>query len=216
MSSSDFQKKLLKYTIVEIFLQAGFDRVAEQTLNILVDLMVRYISQAILQTKQLHTESPDAMLRQLFALNYSESEYENEEILNFLDQQSNSLLHLNVEVSETLPLTLNLLPKSIKFKSFSSSIYGMNVEEKNNSSSIEALKTDNYLEEFVSACKKLDGGYNPCDYTHETNDFYDKVVYSPKTSVTVECSNTFTNFWQEEQLLFGEDLKFKAENSNFI
>ncbi|AFM98269.1 hypothetical protein EHEL_050580 [Encephalitozoon hellem ATCC 50504] len=153
---SNMSSKILKLAVVEVLSQSGFDKTADQALNVLTDILRYYIEQLGCRMKRRHGMGvvSDQMCRILIEEIYGECEYQVPELLSFLRYQVTVKNYLsdryNVGSEESILHILRVLPKNAQLRMVmrnGSSLREINEIEKEVVE--DDVKFDEFTKEFV-------------------------------------------------------------------
>lgn len=156
---SNINAKILKLAIVEILGQSGFDKSAEQSLNVLTDVMKYYIERLTLKIKKVQDRGvvSEQVIKFIISDYYDECRYQIQELYSFLRYQVNIKNYLSekydVGCEESLLHTLRVLPKNVQLRSIlrSSKTVG-NLNEVQDSSDDNSIVYDDFMANFVKDC----------------------------------------------------------------
>lgn len=168
---SNVNTKILKLAVVEVLAQSGFDRTAEQALNVLTDIMKYYIEQIAVRMKKSSEGgiAPEIACRSLIGDLYRECKYQIPELLSFLRYQLNIKNYLfdryNIGCEESILHILRVLPKNIQLKTLVRNNRNLsNTSEIREDSPEEGIRFDEPMRAFVNAglseqSKRVVGNY---------------------------------------------------------
>lgn len=154
---SSTNTRILKLALVEILAQCGFDKTAEQALNVLADIMRHYIEHL---AARIRKSSPggvsELVCRVVVEDLYRESEYQEPELLSFLRYQLNVKTYLsdryNIDSEESLLHILRVLPKNVHLKSFVRSSRSLSDPNEAREESVEeGVGYDDFMRDFVES-----------------------------------------------------------------
>ncbi|ORD99326.1 Y551 [Hepatospora eriocheir] len=177
---TSFQKEIIKFAVVEILMQFGFEKVTESTLNILTDTYIHFIDSQVKSIKDLisldylteiESKYNDFAIMccydKLLSDFYCDSLYEVYELKKFIDQQTNLCKNLiekyNYNVDEnnkSLLHILRLLPRKQSLQSLYKTLrVSVTTQEKKSDNKIkkqdETSSEDFFLDNFINECEKM-------------------------------------------------------------
>ncbi|AFN82984.1 hypothetical protein EROM_050510 [Encephalitozoon romaleae SJ-2008] len=174
---SNMNTKILKLAVVEVLSQSGFDKTADQALNVLTDVLRYYIEQLGCRMKRRHGKGvvPEMMCRILVEETYGECEYQVPELLSFLRYQVTVKNYLsdryNVGSEESILHILRVLPKNAQLRMVMRS--GGNLREMNEVEREvveDDVKFDEFTKEFVKSSLLEAGEREVREYRFESAD----------------------------------------------
>lgn len=152
-------KKMLRLAAAEIFLQLGFERGSEGTINLCADILEYYTEALIKRIQPFQHVDSNIIINTLISNFYYTEQYQADELVQFIeqqnilrkqlkpvDEQNNNLLHL-----------LRILPPETNFKPTNRHNRNLSIEEKNiegPSKIISEVAVDDFLNEFIDECNK--------------------------------------------------------------
>lgn len=152
---SDIYRKLLRTVAVETFLQLGFERASEQSVNIAADLLAHYLTAQVLRILPYRRSSRSAA-RILVADFYCLEEYQKDELFQFLDQQLQMRRQPKEKTEDgTLQHALNAIPQEARdaFRTTALRISGaLQPDEKTSMKIVNEVPVDGFLVEFITQC----------------------------------------------------------------
>lgn len=150
--------KIVKLAVVEILLQSGFDKTADQALNVLTDVLRYYIEQLGCRVQRRHEQGAVTGLvcRTLVEEIYRENEYQVCELLSFLRYQITVKNYLsdryNVGSEESILHILRVLPKNAQLRMLVRNGGNLNEMNEVEKSVVEDnVSFDEFTREFVES-----------------------------------------------------------------
>ncbi|ORD94874.1 Y551 [Enterospora canceri] len=168
---TELNKKILRIAVVEILLQTGFEKCTEESLNVLSEVFSYYIEQVIAEIlipqtevdespgpKKLKKEETFCPAKLLLTRFYHNSQYNYQEMLQFLNQQIGIVRMLRdtpkTKTNHTEPNNmlsiLKFLPKNQSLKNLSKAARRIEVEEKKESEEEDEAEMDTFLDNFLN------------------------------------------------------------------
>ncbi|ADM11501.1 uncharacterized protein Eint_050520 [Encephalitozoon intestinalis ATCC 50506] len=174
---SNMSTKILKLAVVEVLSQSGFDKTADQALNVLTDILRYYIEQLGCRIKKRHGREivPELVCRILVEEVYEEYEYQIPELLSFLRYQVTMKNYLNDRYSmgseESILHILRVLPKNAQLRMVmrnGSNLSDMNEVEKEVVE--DDVMFDEFTKEFVKSSLEKESKKGEVEYKLESVD----------------------------------------------
>ncbi|CAD26570.1 hypothetical protein [Encephalitozoon cuniculi GB-M1] len=177
---SNMNTKILRLAVVEILSQSGFDKTADQALNVLTDILRYYIEHlgCRMRRKGENGIVPELICRFLVDEEYGECEYQIPELLSFLRYQVTVKNYLNDRYSvgseESILHILRVLPKNAQLRMVmrnGGNLNDMNEVEKEVVE--EDVRLDEFTKEFVESSLQKAGKREVREYRLESVDLID-------------------------------------------
>lgn len=174
---SNMYKKMLRLVATEVFLQLGFERATEQSLNIGTDLLSYYLEALVKRMVPFRGAGTRTIVDMLVSDFYRNRQYEKEELLQFLEQQA-LVRRQSKEKTEGDPLQLNVLktlPQEVSFRNTFQNINMLAIEEKNRPKVTEEIIIDDFLAGFVEKCSAETVHRAVVDFSFDTSNILEEV-----------------------------------------
>lgn len=223
---SNINTKILKLAVVEILAQSGFDKTAEQALNVLTDILKYYIEQLVSRIKRNHESGvvPELVYRIVIRELYAECEYQIPELLSFLRYQINIKNYLsdryNVGCEESILHILRVLPKNVQLKTLVRNNRNLNdASEMKEEFVDEDVTFDDFTRDFVESSLSEQSRRVVGEYKFQFMEFIDKKPREPlrinknEFNEILEMKKSTFEFFREPETIIDD---FSLWNNRYV
>jgi len=174
---SNMHRRLLRLVATEVFLQLGFERATEQSLNIGADLISYYLEALVKRMAPLQDAEPYTIINMVVGDFYADGEYEKEEMLQFLEQQV-LIRRQSKERVEGDPLQLHVLkaqPQEMSFRNALQNINTLAVGEKSRPKATEEVAIDSTMTAFIEKCNAETAARSVAEFNFDTTKILEEI-----------------------------------------
>lgn len=177
---SNMNKKLLRLVATEVFLQFGFERATEQSLNIGTDLLAHYIEALVKCTIPFQDCDWRSTAEALLDGFYGTERYQINELHQFVDQQYMIKKQIKEKMDGDAPSSLlhalKILPQELSVKNTQRYTKNTTIEEKSSQKVHEEVEVDDFLNQFIEACGTEKGVRGAEEYQYDTTVILEEVA----------------------------------------
>lgn len=184
---SKIHKRLLSLAVVEILHQIGYERVTEQSLFLLTDLLAHYIESLCRAALPFQGSSSAAAIEYMVSTFYADEEYQQDELLRFAEQQSQLCALIKDQVASPSILHMTkVLPQEIAPRSTApKTVSSLNMEEKGSPVIPVAEATvDDFLLGFIEHCQSEPSARTVGEYSYDVSQLLDRQEPSAERRVS--------------------------------
>lgn len=165
---SSIHKKMLRFAAAEAFLQLGFERTAEQALNIVADVVSYYLEAMVQRMHPFQDSSAKTITDLLVGSFYGSEQYQKEELFPFLDQQLQIRRQMREKAEDgILQHALKTLPHEAAHPSPLRMVNAISVEERARPKILDEMVLDEFLADFIEGCSQEDSRRAVTGYAYD-------------------------------------------------